>query len=65
MCIGAIIFAGIDRVVYGASIPAIQAYVPQIELRCTEVVAKGFRPVEVVGGVLEAACLGLFEKRDQ
>lgn len=37
MCMSAIIYAGIGEVVYGASIPTISKYLPQISLRASEV----------------------------
>lgn len=65
MCMGAIIFAGIDRVVYGASIPDIMPFVSQIDLRCAEIAARSFQPVWVSGGLLREACMALWVDRDQ
>jgi len=38
MCMAAVIYAGISKVVYGADIPLISQYLPQISLRAHEVV---------------------------
>jgi guanine deaminase len=57
MCMAAAMFAGVGRVVYGASIDEVKEYRPQIELSCREVAARGFRKIEVIGGVLSDLCL--------
>lgn len=57
MCAGTIYWAGIGRVVYGASEEALLALTgshaenPTLSLPCREVFARGQRPVEVIGPV--------------
>ena len=63
MCLAAVLWAGIGRVVYGTSIPTLKRYGwKQLDLRAAEVVerAAGWPPVVLVGGVLEAECDRLF-----
>ncbi|MGI8907058.1 MAG: nucleoside deaminase [Candidatus Sumerlaeaceae bacterium] len=60
MCMGAAMLAGVGTVVYGASIQEVKAYRPQIELSCREVAARGFRKIEVIGGVLGDLCVAPF-----
>ncbi len=62
MCQGAILWAGIPRVVYGTSIPFLAARGWwQIDLRAADVAARApGRPCVVVGGVLSAECDALF-----
>jgi tRNA(Arg) A34 adenosine deaminase TadA len=60
MCAGAIYWSGIGRVVYGLSEQRLLALTgnhpenPTLRLPCREVFARGQRPVEVVGPLLEA-----------
>jgi len=65
MCIGAILWSGISRVVYGTSIPTlIRLGWSQIPIRSTEIAERTpTMPCEIVGGVLEAECDALFAKR--
>jgi tRNA(Arg) A34 adenosine deaminase TadA len=62
MCASAAVWMGVDRVVYGVSIPFLKEmgwY--QIELRASEISAlAGSRGFEVIGGVLEDQCAALF-----
>jgi len=62
MCQGAIEWAGIGRVFYGASIPYLQGLGWwQIDLRAAEISARAtFRKTLIAGGVLEAECNALF-----
>jgi tRNA(Arg) A34 adenosine deaminase TadA len=72
MCAGAIYWAGIGRVVYGLSEHRLRTITgnhpenPTLDLPCREVFARGQRPTEVVGPLLEdeAASLhdGVWEK---
>jgi tRNA(Arg) A34 adenosine deaminase TadA len=63
MCQAAILWAGIPLVVYGTSIPHLQALGwQQIALRAEELVRLApFRACQVIGGVLEAECNALFD----
>ncbi|GAA5065417.1 tRNA(Arg) A34 adenosine deaminase TadA [Thermocatellispora tengchongensis] len=62
MCAGAMSWAGVARVVFGASIPRIRevSATSGIGVRCAHVLATGPEPVEVVGPVLEEECLAVF-----
>ena len=59
MCAGAIYWAGIGRVVYGLSEHRLRTITgnhpenPTLDLPCREVFARGQRPTEVVGPLLE------------
>ena len=69
MCSAAIFFAGVGRVVYGASAARIQeirgsspdAGRPALRLPIREVLAAGTRPTEVVGPALEGEAERVFE----
>ena len=53
MCTGAELWAGISRVVYGASIAQLMdAGQKQINTSAASIIKTGFAPVELVGGVL-------------
>jgi tRNA(adenine34) deaminase len=61
MCMGAIVWCGIARVVYAASIAEIEAHLGQIRISCTEIAQKTpFETIEITGGVLAAEALKLF-----
>ena len=64
MCSGAIVWSGIPCVVYGTSIRTLKRLgLPQIDLSCEEVSRRSsFGGFEVIGGVLEGECDGLFEE---
>ena len=62
MCIGACIWAGISEIVFAVSIQdLIQAQVPQINLPCEDVIAKGTKNIIVTKGILREECLQLFK----
>ncbi|MCF8365218.1 MAG: nucleoside deaminase [Bacteroidales bacterium] len=61
MCMAAIMYAGISRVVFGLSIPEISNFIKQISISSTEIVEKGFREIEIAGGILHEDCLNLFQ----
>lgn len=67
MCQSAIIWAGIGRVYYGASIPYLQALGWwQIDLRAQALIALAtFRKVEIIGGILEQECNALYTSPPQ
>ncbi|MDM9380289.1 nucleoside deaminase [Chlorogloeopsis sp. ULAP01] len=61
MCATACIWAGISKIVYGASIEdLISVNQSQITISCEEVIAKSFKEIKVVKGVLREDCLKLF-----
>lgn len=62
MCTAAIVYAGVRRVVYGASIPQIAEYMTQIPLRSQELVRIAKKDVELIGGVASAQCIALLRQ---
>jgi tRNA(Arg) A34 adenosine deaminase TadA len=61
MCMGAIVWCGIARVVYGASIAELATKIGQIMVTDAEIAAKTpFADIEITGGVLAAEALKLF-----
>lgn len=65
MCMSAIIFAGIGRVVFGVPISEISQYYKQIQLPSSEIAKLGFNKIEINGGVLHQECLALLKNRSQ
>ncbi len=64
MCMGALLWCGVTRVVYAASIPRIAKYMNQIGISCEALAdAAPFATVEIVGGVLADEAVALFEKK--
>jgi tRNA(Arg) A34 adenosine deaminase TadA len=62
MCTGAIIWCGIRRIVYAASIADLATKIDQIMLTSAEIVAtETFAPVAITGGVLSEEALALFK----
>jgi tRNA(Arg) A34 adenosine deaminase TadA len=61
MCMGAILWCRIGRVVYGASIPELATKIGQIMVPSAEIAAQtSFTSVEITGGVLAKEALDLF-----
>jgi tRNA(Arg) A34 adenosine deaminase TadA len=60
MCMSDSLWAGLDRVVYGATIADANRFCKQIQIPATEVAARSDMTCEVVGPVEHAACLELF-----
>ncbi|MFG1477292.1 nucleoside deaminase [Xanthobacter sp. V4C-4] len=64
MCIGAIIWSGLSRVVFGASVDDLAPRIGPIALSAREVAQRTpFARVAFTGGVLRAEALALFERR--
>ncbi len=62
MCAAACIWSGIKRIVYGASIKdLVKLGRNQIKMSCKEVIDKGFKKIEVVGGILKKESLKHFQ----
>ncbi len=62
MCMGAILWCGISRLVYGASIAELAAKTGQIMVTDAEIADKTpFAEIAITGGVLAAESLALFE----
>ncbi|MGA3302461.1 MAG: nucleoside deaminase [Methylovirgula sp.] len=62
MCMGAIIWCGIARVVYAASIAQLSAHIGQIMLTSAEIANKTpFAKIDITGGVLADEAIKLFQ----
>lgn len=62
MCASAAIWAKIDTIVYGADIPTIAGFMPQISLRANDVCNQSFTSVNVVHGFMKEECTQLLRK---
>jgi tRNA(adenine34) deaminase len=61
MCMGAILWCGIDRLVFAASTAQLATKIDQIMLTAEDVAAKAkFAPIVIVGGVLADEAMQLF-----
>jgi tRNA(Arg) A34 adenosine deaminase TadA len=60
MCMSDSLWAGLDRVVYGATIADANRFCKQIRIPASEVAARSDMTCEVVGPVEQAACVELF-----
>lgn len=63
MCMTAIMYAGIDKVVFGVPIVDISNFKKQVMISSQEIVDKGFRQVEIKAGILYEDCLNLFKSK--
>jgi tRNA(adenine34) deaminase len=64
MCIGAILWCHIGRVVFAASVPQLATRLDQIMVSSAEIAAKAqFAPLSITGGVLAEEALRLFDKK--
>ncbi len=61
MCMSAIIWAEIGRVVYGADIGFAQTQGNQITITCREIAKEAWYSVAITGGLLEQECQKLFD----
>jgi tRNA(Arg) A34 adenosine deaminase TadA len=60
---GAILWCGVGRLVFAASVQQLATRIDQIMLSSAEVAAKApFAPIAITGGVLVEAAMRLFEK---
>jgi tRNA(adenine34) deaminase len=63
MCTGAIVWCGIGRLVFAASVPQIASLMNQIMITSAEVAAKApFDPIKITGGVLANEAMQIFGK---
>jgi tRNA(adenine34) deaminase len=63
MCMGAILWSRIGRLVYAASVRQLAAKIDQIMVSSTEIAAKApFVPISITGGVLADEAMQLFAK---
>lgn len=60
MCMSAILWSRLDRVVYGATIEDASKHCNQIHIDATEVAERSDMPCKVTGPVLRAECYALF-----
>ncbi|HEV2275584.1 MAG TPA: nucleoside deaminase [Acidobacteriaceae bacterium] len=61
MCMANALWAGVDRVVYGATIGDANEHCRQIHISAREVSERSDMPCEVVGEVMRELCRGLFQ----
>ncbi len=64
MCLGSILWAGLDRVVFGATIDDAAKHYPQIYIPAQEVVHRSDFSTLVEGPLLQAECYALFTRAD-
>jgi tRNA(Arg) A34 adenosine deaminase TadA len=63
MCMGAILWCHLGRLVYAASIAQLATRINQIMLTSAEIAAKApFAPIPITGGVLAAEAMALFAR---
>ena len=63
MCMGAIIWCHLGRLVFAASVEQLATKIDQIMIPCAEVAAKApFAPISITGGVLADEAMRLFAK---
>jgi guanine deaminase len=63
MCASAIIWSGLTKVVYGASIKSMsERGIKQINIDCEEIFEKAGHKIEVTGSVLQEEALSLFDR---
>ena len=62
MCMAAVLYARVDRVVYGASIPQIAEFMPQILLRSQEIIDRSGKTLALTGGVATDDCITLLQQ---
>ena len=60
MCMGAILWCGIGRVVFAASIDRLATRMNQIMISSTDLAAAGFAPIAITGGVMEDEAMAQF-----
>lgn len=64
MCMGAILWCHIGRLVFAASVEQLATRIDQIMLSSAELAAKApFAPISITGGVLAETALRLFDRR--
>ena len=63
MCMGAILWCRVGRLVFAASVTQLATKIDQIMLSSAEVAAKApFAPIAITGGVLAEEAMRLFAK---
>jgi tRNA(adenine34) deaminase len=62
MCATACVWTGVSEIIYGVSIQDLIAInQSQIDISCEEIIAKSFRSIPVIKGILRDECLELFK----
>jgi len=62
MCMSAAIWAKVDVLFYGCSIPDIRVFTNQIDMRAEKLNTKSFHRVAIQGNVLKSECINLLKK---
>jgi len=62
MCASAAIWAKIDTIIYGADIPTITKFMPQISLRAQTVCEHSYTDMNVIADFMEKECNQLLQK---
>jgi len=62
MCMSAIIWSGIQTVIFGCDIPTVSSYMEQIELPAKEISQKSYSTVELHSGFMVSVCEELLQK---
>jgi tRNA(Arg) A34 adenosine deaminase TadA len=64
MCMGAILWCGMGRVVFAASLEQLATVIDQIMITSADLAARAkFAPIEITGGVLADEAMALFKKK--
>lgn len=62
MCMSAIIWSGIQTLVYGCDIPTISTCMKQIEIRAEEIISQGSAKIELHSGFMASECERLLQR---
>jgi tRNA(Arg) A34 adenosine deaminase TadA len=64
MCMGAILWCGMGRVVFAASLEQLATVIDQIMITSADLAARAkFAPIAITGGVLADEAMALFQKK--
>lgn len=61
MCMSAIVWHGIEKVYFGASIEDAAKYLPQLPISAMEIAEKSGRKIEIQGGLMREDCIEMFD----
>jgi len=64
MCMGAIVWAGIGKVIFGASIEDAALAGHQIRIKAKEIAAASWRHIRIEGGIEHERCLELLMRKE-
>lgn len=62
MCTSAIIWSGIETVIFGCDIPTVSTYMKQIEIRAEEMIKKSSSKIELKPNFMSSDCKNLLRK---